>query len=129
MTAAQVIIRREFPDIGGLKCVSLSPVADYPKATSNKFIEILHSSCHWVVVAKGFFGSNVLTVYYCLKFTENCRQQVLADMSSLVRVDVSSMAYTIAGCQRQTSESNDYGVFAIAFAVSLAFGEDSCKRL
>ena len=51
--------------------------------------------------------------------------------SSLVKVDETPMAYTIAACQRQTSgsKSNDCGVFAIAVAVSLAFSEDPCSRL
>lgn len=62
--AAQVIIKKKFPEISGLMCVSFSPAADYPKQAKNKLIQMLHSPSHWVVVAaKGFLGPNNS---YCL---------------------------------------------------------------
>ena len=132
MNVAQKLIRLQFPDIGGLMGVSFSPMAAYSRQEKQRWMQIIHSPRHWVlIVAKGFSPDqpDTLFVYDSMQFQERNRQQVLAVMSSLVRVKESFMSYVVATCQRQASGSNDCGLFAIAFATSLAFSEDPSTRL
>jgi hypothetical protein len=37
--------------------------ANYPKPEKAKWIQILHSPDHWLVVEKGFFQTNTIRVY------------------------------------------------------------------
>lgn len=53
---------------------------------------------------------------------------MLSCMSSLLCTPDEKMTYIIKSCQRQ-SNGYDCGVFAIAFAISLANGEDPTTRL
>lgn len=82
-------------------------------------------------MAKGFSPNqpDTLFVYDSMQFQERNWEQVLAVMSSVVRVKESFMSYVVATCQRQTSGSNDCGIFAIASATSLAFSEDPSTHL
>ena len=63
MNLASTLLRRQFKDIGGFMGVGYSPGANYPKPKEAKWIQILHSPGHWLVVAKGFFESNTMRVY------------------------------------------------------------------
>lgn len=130
INTAQHMLQTQFPNIGGLMSVLYSPLADYPQQTESKWLQIIFSPDHWLLVAKGFSKDpDELVVYDSMQFTTSGRQQVLAVMSSLVRSEDADMAYTIAPCQRQASGSNDCGLFAIVFATSLSFGEDPSTRL
>jgi hypothetical protein len=53
---------------------------------------------------------------------------ILSCMSSLLYTQEKKMTYIVKSCQRQ-SNGYDCGVFAIAFATSLANGEDPASRL
>ncbi len=129
MNAVHLMLRRQFRDIGGLMCVNYSPQANYPQPKQGKLLQFVHSPDHWVVLARGFFDSKSVVVYDSMPFSVRGRQQVLAVMSSLVRTREPSMDYMVAACQRQAGGSNDCGVLAIAFATSLAFGEDPTNRV
>ena len=63
MDAASTMLRRQFKNIGGLMSVRLSKFANYPLQSKEKWIQLLHSPSHWLVVLKGFFGGNTMRVY------------------------------------------------------------------
>lgn len=64
MDAASTILRRQFPNIGGFMSVRLSQLANYPVPNKERWIQILHSPGHWLVVAKGFFDAgSAIRVY------------------------------------------------------------------
>ena len=121
INAAQTLIRKLFPEIGGLFCTTLGATLSFPKASGQKWLQILHDGYnHSILVAKGFLHTDIVTVYDSLTFRPNERQQVVACMSSLLATKERTFKYHVVLCQKQT---NDYacGVYAIAFAVSLAF--------
>ncbi|KZR96794.1 Uncharacterized protein APZ42_008666, partial [Daphnia magna] len=85
INAAQTMLRRQFPEIGGLMSVEYCGDGNYPVPQEEKWIQFIHSPSHWILVTKGFFNSSRLQVYDSMNFVEEGRQQALACMSSLVR--------------------------------------------
>ncbi|KAK4021165.1 hypothetical protein OUZ56_003086 [Daphnia magna] len=99
INAAQTMLRRQFPEIGGLMSVEYCGDGNYPVPQEEKWIH--------------------------MNFVEEGRQQALACMSSLVRTKDSRMEYELSQCQRMQDENTgDCGVLCIAFAVSIANGRD-----
>jgi Ulp1 protease family, C-terminal catalytic domain len=81
---------------------------------------MLHKHNHWILLAKGLLHTDIVTVYDRLTYRPNERQHVVACMSSLLSTKGRTFKYHVAPCQKQTNDY-DCGVYAIAFAVSLAF--------
>ncbi len=65
-------------------------------------------------------------IYDSLHFDSKNSEHVIANICSLVMTQNPSITYIVQSCQRQ-GNGYDCGVFAIAFAVSLAFGENPSK--
>lgn len=52
---AMQMLSQQHPDIGGLYCCTLGASLEYPQATGDKWMQIIHdSSNHWVLASKGF---------------------------------------------------------------------------
>ncbi|KZS01292.1 Uncharacterized protein APZ42_002097, partial [Daphnia magna] len=98
---AQEILKQQHPIIGGLNCV---------------------------LVAKGFVQPEHVNLYDGLAGSAWHDKHVLSCMSSLLKTGEKKMTYIVKQCQRQNN-SYDCGVFAIAFATSLANGEDPTGML
>jgi hypothetical protein len=97
---------------------------DYPAADAPKWMQILHDGDkHWLLVAKGFFGQNHVVVYDSMKFIPDRRRHVIACISSLLRTKEKEFTYIVKPCQQQKN-TYDCGVFAVAYATSIAFGQD-----
>ena len=48
INAAQTILKKQFPEIGGLFCPTLGASLDYPAVDSTKWLQILHDGDeHW----------------------------------------------------------------------------------
>jgi Ulp1 protease family, C-terminal catalytic domain len=124
MNAAQTLIKDNFPDIGALNCVSLGQNLKFPKSDSSKWLQIINTEKnHWILIAKGFLATEDVMIYDSLHFDAENSERVIANICSLVRTQNPSITYLVQPCQRQ-GNGYDCGVFAIAFAVSLAFGEN-----
>ena len=124
INAAQTMLWRQFPSIGGLFCTTLGASLSFP-AAAGKWLQILHSGTdHWLLAASGFEADHVV-IYDSLNFQNATRQHVLCCISSLVKTKEKQMRYIVKSCQRQEN-GYDCGVFAIAFATSVAFGQDPC---
>ena len=122
INAAQTMLWRQFPSIGGLFCTTLGASLSFP-AAAGKWLQILHSGTdHWLLAASGFEADHVV-IYDSLNFQNATRQHVLCCISSLVKTKEKQMRYIVKSCQRQEN-GYDCGVFAIAFATSVAFGQD-----
>jgi polycystin 1L2 len=83
---------------------------------------------HWVLIAKGFSQPEHILFYDSLPGSPWYSNHILSCMSSLLKSPNKEMTYIVKTCQRQ-SKGYDCGVFAIAFAASLANGEDPSTRL
>jgi hypothetical protein len=127
INAFHTMLHRQFPHIKGGYSVEIgSKGHQFPPVEGEPWIQIVHDADakHWLVLACGFF-SDVKTVFIfdSLTFNPKSREHTLMCMSSLVRTESESISYSVLPCQKQTN-GYDCGVFAIAFATSLAFGED-----
>jgi hypothetical protein len=126
---AQVILKRLHPTIGGLYCSTMGATLEFPPAQGDQWLQLIHNgSNHWVCVAKGFSQPNHVLVYDSMPSTPWKNDHILSCMSSLLYTQEKKMTYIVKSCQRQ-SNGYDCGVFAIAFATSLANGEDPASRL
>jgi hypothetical protein len=124
---SMLILQNLFPLIGGLNCSTLGQHINFPKATGEKWMQIVHDGYdHWVLVAMGFFEPDVVLVYDSLAGPKWSSQHIIGCMTSLLRTPEKEMKYKVKACQRQ-GNGYDCGVFAIAFATSLAYGEDPSK--
>jgi hypothetical protein len=126
---AQAILKKQHPEISGLLCCTIGGSLEFPRAKGDQWLQIVHDgSDHWVLVAKGFIQREHVLVYDSSPGHPWRNEHVLSCMSSLLQSPEKEMTCIIKDCQRQ-SNGYDCGVFAIAFATSLAFGEDPAKRM
>ena len=116
------MIRNQFPDIGGLYCPGKN--VEFPETKSDRWLQIINAQTnHWVLIAKGFLSCEEVMIFDSLTFEPSKREHVIACICSLVRTEQSTITYLVRSCQRQ-GNGFDCGVFAIAFAVTLAYGDD-----
>ena len=102
---------------------------EFSPEQSDEWLQIIHDgSNHWVCVAKGFIQPNHVLVYDSMPIKPRKNDHMLSCMSSLLCTPDEKMTYIIKSCQHQ-SNGYDCGVFAIAFATSLANGEDHTTRV
>jgi Ulp1 protease family, C-terminal catalytic domain len=124
INAAQSLIRALDPEIGGLFCTSLGSSLMFPKANSERWLQIVHDNAgHWLLLAKGFLGEEQIQVSDSMYFTPTDRKHVIACMADLLKTEENNFSYIVKPCQRQTN-GFDCGLYSIAFATSLAAGED-----
>ena len=118
----QEILKRQFPDLGGLHCCTMGVTLDFPKATGDKWLQIVHDNDHWVLVAKTEAGH--VSIYDSL--AQSCwrkRPHTLSCASSLLQTSEKHLLYKVKSCQQQNN-GFDCGVFVVAFATSIAHGVD-----
>lgn len=96
----------------------------FPKAEGDRWMQIINDqhAQHWLLAAYGFNDLGVC-VYDSMPFTKDGRAHFLACLASLVRTEKDELAYHVVSCQKQKNTS-DCGIFAIAFALSLALGQN-----
>ena len=126
---AQSILHEMFPHLKGFQTVARGAVQAF-LPVSGDFIQILHDgSLHWVCTANisltGGKDPAAVNMYdsmnqgFIAKFT---KQQ----LASFLCIQSAEMKIIMKSVQQQTSHV-DCGVFAIAFATALAFGQDPSK--
>lgn len=126
---AMEILKQQHPEIGGLYCCTMGGSLTFPQANGPQWMQIVHDgSDHWVLVAKGFSQPNYVLVYDSMAGSNWRSKHILSCMSSLLKTPEKEMTYVIKTCQRQ-GNGFDCGVFAIAFATSLANGQDPALLL
>ena len=125
---AQSLLREMFPHLKGLQDVARGAVQAF-EPVSGDFIQILHDgNLHWVCTSNVSFGVSkdpaAVAMYdsmnqgYVAKFIKQQLASFLCIQSAEMKVVMRSV---------QQANSVDCGVFAIAFATALAFGEDPSK--
>ena len=118
--AAQVLIQDVSPLLEGLQRPTLGRVRNFD-VVSGKFIQILHTgSSHWVCISNIGCLPGKVHLYDSL-FHDVISQEVEDQTNDLLGGNLVSVEFVPV--QQQTNDS-DCGVFAIAFAVSLALGTD-----
>lgn len=117
-----MLIKKQFPNIGGLYDTTLGWDLDFPAATSETWIQIIHNGQdHWIVASKRK-GDDFVSIFDSLGGTCGiASDHVVGCISALLRPKQNSFKYQNVACQQQLP--NDCGLHAVANAVSLALGE------
>ena len=122
---AQEILRRQFLEISGLEDTSLGI---FGKFTSHKdeFVQIVYGNHHCIVVG-GKEEENAVEIYDSLANGSTTRK-IAHEICHLRRCNKKQLRINTGSLQRQ-GNGVDCGVFAIALAVELVFGESPEKKL
>ena len=117
------MIKSQFPSLAGLYDCLLGQNLSYP-VTNEAFIQILHvDGNHWIAV--GHVSSGFVTIY----------DSVYSYVSTDTKIQIASLLHT--GNQRITlkihkvqfqDKASDCGVYSIAFATDLAYGNNPASR-
>ena len=118
------IMRQQFPEIGGLYNVQHGEKGNYPAPENKIWMQIMNNNlCHWLLVVSGFplCGGNDVAVFDSIGFDCDNDKFSVSTISNLV----GNKEFTLItpSCQKQTDRTS-CGVFAIAFATSIALGLD-----
>ena len=127
---AQSILHEMFPHLKGFQTVARGAVQAF-LPVSGDFIQILHDgSLHWVCTANISFAGGkdaaAVNMYDSMNqgfIAKFIKQQI----ASFMCIQNAEMKVIMKSVQQQTSPV-DCGVFAIAFATALAFGQDPSKQ-
>jgi len=126
ITAAQHLLKDQYPAVGSLQTPTLASKLALEPQTS-EFVQILNlNNNHWITVSTVGCQPGHINVYDSLHMTLSEHiKKVLADL--LRRQD---RTITINHCNVQwQSGSSDCGLFAIAFATAICSGHDPATRV
>ena len=127
ISAAQNMMRKQFPDMDGLfsPLVGTSTIGFNPVQRSAVQIHN-NERMHWLTSSAGITGRGEVDIFDSLSgrllWTPLCRQ--LADIYRLLADDDGVIKVNIKPVQQQRFQEGNCGPFAIAFAASLCHGID-----
>jgi hypothetical protein len=127
---AQNLLSMQFSNVGGFMDTVLSITNGFSVVkTTEKFIQVLHTTNqHWICVAnmdENREANNAVEVYDSLS-SGTITPSVATQFSSFCFSPTRSIRVEIKKVQQQEN-GVDCGLYAIAFATTLAFGEDPTK--
>jgi hypothetical protein len=118
--AAQVLLQEVNPAVEGFQRPTLGPVRNFAVVTA-EFIQILHSGRdHWVCISSIGCLPGIVHLYDSL-FQDVICQEIEDQTNDLLGDRLDAQNYVPV---QQQNNGSDCGVFAIAFATSLALGTD-----
>ena len=129
ISIAMQILKRRFPETDGLEDTTLGKVHQF-SIFRNKFVQVLHDGgCHWVCVAN-FIGNNkccrsAIHYYDSLNTTGAITKFIEVQICSFLLCQEDQLTIVIKPVQQQ--REINCGLFALAFATSLLFGDDPTK--
>ena len=121
INGAIALLRIQHPVIDGLFNVQHGEKGNYPMPKSKPWMQkISNGACHWFLAVAGFnvCGDQDVAVYDSMGF---CDEVIMSMKCSLMGGQ--NFTLRTPSCQKQCDRSS-CGVFAIAFATSLAAGQD-----
>ena len=127
---AQNLLKQQFPQIHGFQDTVIGKTQCFDVIGSkSKFVQILHAgSLHWVTVANMDDEKNSRAE--CYLYDSLSSGKVSTDIAKQIAAfsfcESAELLVNVMPVQQQ-GNSVDCGVFAIAFATSLSFGENPCN--
>ena len=116
MEITNQLLRKQFPNLAGLQPPEYGQDLSFP-IVQDSFVQILHvQGNHWVTVAGT--SSNMVHIIYNFTTTETKMQ-----VASIIGSTEPQIAFKVHKIQFQKG-SADCGLFAIAYATDVAFGND-----
>lgn len=117
---AQVLLQQHNPLIGGLQRPTLGPIRNFD-IVSGEFIQIIHTgSDHWICISSKGCSPGFVHLFDSL-YNDVIQREVEEQTKDMLGGKHVDLVYVPV--QQQTNGS-DCGVFAVAFATCLAFGEN-----
>jgi hypothetical protein len=121
------LLRQHSPSIGALYNSQWGQTLDFEAANGSQWIQILHSTNHLLLAAKGFDSedSNLVLVYDSLMSGDSPGQHVIYCIAQITKTENKYLKLEISkglmDCEQQR-DSSSCGLYAIAFATALVFG-------
>lgn len=123
VNAGQALVRKRFPDTCGLQDVSLLRTLAFQPETK-QFVQVLNCrDSHWVCATNVGCKPNVVTIYDSMR-TGDVSSSTKDDIATLLRCTDKRIIYLLFPEVQQQRDGSSCGVFALAFACTLAGGKD-----
>ena len=117
---AHILLHNENPNIEGFQRPTLGPVRNF-NIVSGEFVQILHTgNSHWVCVSSIGCPPGHVKLYDSL-YDDAISQEIEQQTNDMLGGRLVSL---VPASVQQQSNGSDCGIFAIAFAACLVFGED-----
>ena len=117
---AQSILHQQFPSVLGLEHTELG-LTDMFTVRKDSFLQILYGNYHWVTV----FGNEKGEIsFYDSLSNGNIPRVFLHQICDITQPATNTISVKVQPVQQQSNQV-DCGVFSIAFAVTLALGDNS----
>jgi hypothetical protein len=120
---AMSLLKKQFPNFGGLEDPVLGSKLQF-SVSKGQFVQVVHTgNHHWITLSNvdGLPGDNCVTIYNSGSF--QLTMEVKMQIAALMHCKKPSIKVEIAPVQHQQGGS-DCGLFAIAFATSLCYGNN-----
>ena len=125
---AQNLLSSQFPQLKGLENSTLGPINGF-SVFRDQFIQVLHTgSAHWICTSNMNCPKNTIS-YYDSLCTGRPALAIKQQIAQFMHSSDPNITINIIPVQQQKSRTNNCGLFALAYATSLAFGEDPASIL
>ena len=128
--AAQVLLQRQFPDIGGFCNTVIQNSASVKPFKGKKYLQVLHVKLgklnHWVVMSTIGCPDGEVEIYDSLQLTPNLDTQTV--IPRYLNSQLPSIKIKVANVALQKG-SSDCGLYAIAMITSLANNDNPINML
>ena len=126
IAAASNLLREQFPLIAGLQDPILGSRLQFDIVNS-QFVQILHNGeLHWVVASDIHSSKSASVELYDSLYT-TVSMPIKMQISAVMMVQQKRLEISVQNFQRQKG-GVDCGVFAIAAATDLCYGQDPCTK-
>ena len=124
---AQRLLRVQFPELGGLQCTLLQQKKAPILGKKEKMLQIIHclSRHHWIVattIGNNGDAGNILVYDSIFNKVDGETREIICNVFRLLPVT----NVKVVKAQKQMG-TKDCGLFAIAYATALAFGQNPSK--
>ena len=125
MTAAQNLLKEQFPQVGGLQPPILGDTLSM-EPTRGEFIQVLCiRQNHWICISNMGCQHSTVKVYDSLHGRlDDHTKKIVADVMQCTDECIQILYPDV----QDQSGASDCGLFAVAFATSLCYGEDPTTR-
>ena len=125
---AQNLLKQQFPHMQGLQATTLGPLQQFDVMRS-KFVQILHTGAkHWICISNTYCSQmNSIKIYDSMYLGVNAITK--KQISSILHIESADAIKIMVEPVTQQMNGSDCGVFAIAFAAALCYGQDPSKMI
>ena len=125
---AQRLLKQQFPNVQGLQATTLGPLQQFDVMKGN-FVQILHTGAqHWICISNIYCNEmNAIKIYDSMHLGVNTFTKT--QIASILYIESADTIKIIVETVTQQMNGSDCGMFAIAFAAALCYGQDPSKMI